>query len=96
MNRLALLSATSMMLGCAAAHAECTPLSSEVVSIGERAARFYTERSLSQAIEDERRRLSASGGTAGPVTRNMECKPFPNLIGADEWRCIGHAKVCTE
>lgn len=97
MNRLAfLLAAFLLPICCSTAHAGCTPLGSEVVSIGERAARFYSERSLNQAIEDEKRRLEASGMRPGAITRDMNCKPFPNLIGADEWRCVGEAKVCIE
>lgn len=79
-----------------AAHAGCFPVKSEVVSLGEKAARFYAERSLVKAIDEQKGSLESSGGQFGRVTRSaLSCKPFPNLIGADEWRCVGEAKVCS-
>jgi hypothetical protein len=88
--------AAFVALGSAAAHAGCMPLSSDVVSLGEKAARFYSDRSLAAAISDERERLSQVGMPVGRITKAIDCKPFPNLIGADEWRCVGQAKVCSK
>ena len=85
-----------LMLSVAAAKADCTPLKSDVVSLGEKAARFYSERSLQNAVEEERQRISASGGKTGRVSKAMDCQPYPNLIGADEWRCVGAATVCSK
>lgn len=82
------------LVGAGAALADCTPLKSDVVSVGEASARFYSDRSLANAIDDERQRVAAFGRTVAKVSTSMDCKPFPNLIGADEWRCIGAAKVC--
>jgi hypothetical protein len=79
-----------------AAHADCTPVNSEVVSLGEKAARFYSDRSLTGAIESEKRRIEAVGAKPGKITQSMECAPYPNLIGADEWRCAGKGKVCSK
>lgn len=78
------------------ARAACFPVKSEVVSLGEKAARFYAERSLLKAIEDQQGSLESSGSVPTRVTRSdLACKEYPNLIGADEWRCIGEAKVCS-
>jgi hypothetical protein len=82
--------------GAAAQAAVCTPVGSEVVSLGEKAARFYSERSLSSAIDSEKQRIEATGGKLGHISRSMDCSPFPNLIGADEWRCVGKGKVCSK
>jgi hypothetical protein len=79
-----------------AAHADCTPVNSEVVSLGEKAARFYSDRSLTGAIDSEKRRIEAMGAKQGKVAKSMECAPYPNLIGADEWRCVGKGKVCSQ
>jgi hypothetical protein len=89
------LSAALMTVG-GAAHADCTPVKSEVVSLGQKAARWYSERSLTNAIDDEKRRLEATGIKLGAVTKSMNCVPYPNLIGADEWRCVGDGKVCSK
>jgi hypothetical protein len=79
-----------------AAHAVCAPVGSEVVSLGEKAARFYSERSLTNAIDSEKQRVQAIGAKLGHVSRSMDCSPFPNLIGADEWRCVGKGRVCSK
>jgi hypothetical protein len=88
--------AAMLALGASAAHAECMPLKSDVVSLGEKAARFYSERSLKNAVEDEQRHMVATGLATGRVVKAMDCKPYPNLIGADEWRCQGEATVCSK
>jgi hypothetical protein len=78
------------------AHAGCAPVGSEVVSLGQKAARFYSERSLTNAIDSEKQRIEALGTKVGNISRSMDCSPFPNLIGADEWRCVGKGKVCSK
>jgi hypothetical protein len=90
---IALLAA---LLYSGAAQADCTPVSSEVVSIGQKAARFYSERSLTSAIDGEKARIETMGAKLGPVSQSMDCAPYPNLIGADEWRCVGKGKVCAK
>lgn len=95
MIRFAFLTASAVLASFAPVHAACMPVKSEVVSLGEKAARFYSERSLGEEIAAETRRLEATGKAIGRVTKQMACAPFPNLIGADEWRCTGEAKVCT-
>jgi hypothetical protein len=78
------------------ARAGCFPVKSDVVSLGEKAARFYAERSLAKAIEEQKGSVESSGSQLGRITKaELSCQPFPNLIGADEWRCVGEAKVCT-
>ncbi len=86
----------ALILFSGAAKADCTPVKSEVVSLGEKAARWYSERSLTNAIDDEKRRIEATGIKLGPVSKAMKCVPYPNLIGADEWRCVGEGKVCSK
>jgi len=80
------------------AHAgPCFPVNSEVVSLGEQAARYYATRSLDQQIEDRRQVFSASGRSVGRIDRQaLVCSPFLNILGADEWQCRGTAKVCVE
>jgi len=85
----------ALVLFSGAAQADCTPVKSEVVSLGEKSARFYSERSLTNAIDSEKQRLEATGVKLGPVSRSMKCAPYPNLIGADEWSCVGEGKVCS-
>lgn len=96
--KFAVIVAGAAFLGLCAvsAHAECNALSSDVVSLGEKSARFYSGRSLTKAIDDERRRLETIGLVSGKVSQSMDCKPYPNVIGADEWRCVGQAKVCSK
>jgi len=78
------------------AHAACFPVKSEVVSLGEKAARFYAERSLLKAIDEQKGSIESSGEPKIRITRSdLACKEYPNLIGADEWRCVGEAKVCS-
>ncbi len=88
--------AVLLVTGASWVQAECMPVNSDVVSLGEKAARFYSQRSLTNAIASERERLQSVGMTSGKVASQMNCKPFPNLIGADEWRCVGEAKVCSK
>ena len=91
----AAIAAAFLALG-AAAYAECTPVASDVVSIGQKNARAYSERSLAAAIQGEQQRLKSAGLVSGRVTKDMACKPYPNVIGADEWQCKGSAKVCSK
>ena len=91
-----LLTLVGLALHTGIARANCFPVKSEVVSLGEKAARFYAERSLVKEIEEQKGSVEASGSQLGRVTKSaLNCQPFPNLIGADEWRCVGEAKVCT-
>ncbi len=81
----------------AVASAVCFPVKTDIVSLGERSARSYAERSLNKHIEDQRRVLKSTGAAQSRVVkRELSCKPFPNVLGADEWRCIGQAKVCSK
>jgi hypothetical protein len=83
------------MAGSAAA--ACFPVRSDVVSLGEAAARSYAQRSLDKSVADERQRLETTGAAVGRVVaKPLDCKHFPNLLGAHEWRCIGEAKICTK
>jgi hypothetical protein len=97
MSRFPLCAVAALFaLGGQAQAAGCTPVKSDVVSLGEKAARFYSERSLGDVIAAEKRRIEAMGTAAGPITKSMKCEPFPNLLGADEWRCVGAGKVCAK
>ena len=79
------------------AAADCRPLKSDVVGVGQKSARGYAERSLQRAIDAEKDSIASSGLKIARVTKPIvTCKPFSNLIGADEWRCTGEAKVCTK
>jgi len=81
--------------GETAAARTCFPLQTEVVSLGENNARAYTDRSLQRAIAARKTSLEASGRSVGRVTRGeLDCAPYPNILGADEWRCTGRARVC--
>ena len=81
----------------AMASAVCFPVKTDIVSLGEKSARFYAERRLSENIEDQKSVLKSAGSAQSRVVkRELSCKPFPNVLGADEWRCIGQAKVCTK
>jgi hypothetical protein len=81
--------------GETAAARTCFPVETEVVSLGENNARAYTDRSLQRAIAARKTSLEASGRSVGRVTRaELDCAPYPNIIGADEWRCTGSARVC--
>ncbi len=78
------------------AAADCRPLKSDVVSVGQDSARHYAERSLRKAIDAAKDSIVSSGAKVARVTKPVvTCKPFWNIIGADEWRCAGEAKVCT-
>ena len=91
-----LLAITVLALAAGDARAGCFPVRSEVVSLGEKAARFYAGRSLAKAIDEQKASMETSGTAVGRIARSeLSCKPFPNLIGADEWRCTGEAKLCT-
>jgi hypothetical protein len=84
-------------LGALPAEASCTPIKADVVSLGEKAARAYAERSMASKIEAEKELIESVGKETGRVTDPAyTCTPFGNVIGADEWRCIGHVKVCTK
>jgi hypothetical protein len=79
-----------------AAAAQCLPADSDVVSLGEKAARAYGERSLNKHIAERSLAIESRGEKVSRIVkRSMDCKPFPNLLGADEWRCVGSARVCT-
>jgi hypothetical protein len=87
----------SLALPAAAQAVTCFPVTSEVVSLGENAAKAYAERSLDRGIEKEQDVIASRGEAVGRITREeLNCAPFPNLLGADEWRCVGAAKVCVE
>jgi hypothetical protein len=96
-SRFLVYSCVFSALMAGTAQAGCFPVDSDVVSLGEKAARFYGERSLMKAIDERKTSVEASGNAVGKVTKDeLTCKPFPNLIGADEWRCVGKGKVCTK
>lgn len=79
------------------ASAICFPVTTDIVSLGEKTALAYAQRSMTRNIEEEKERITGTGGTVQRVTGpDISCQPFPNLIGADEWRCVGSAKVCTK
>lgn len=89
--------ACSCVLVAGTAFADCRPLGSDVVAIGQKNARGYSERSLRKAIEAEKESIVSSGAKVAKVTKaTVTCKPFNNLLGADEWRCVGEAKVCVK
>ena len=99
MTRFAVFLVAACLLGIVAgdAKAGCFPVKTDVVSLGEASARAYAQRSLDTGVDDERRRVESTGAAVGRVTKKpLDCKPFPNLIGANEWRCIGDAKICTK
>lgn len=77
--------------------ANCMPVKSDVVSLGEAVTRSYATRRLEEEKTALQRSIEASGAK---ITRigdsKVDCAPFPNLIGADEWRCIGGAKICVK
>lgn len=91
-----LLALASLALAAGIAQANCFPVKSDIVSLGEKAARFYADRSLTNAIDDQKGAIESSGSPLGRIARaELSCQPFSNLIGADEWHCTGEAKVCT-
>ncbi len=76
---------------------QCTPLETDIVSLGEKAARFYAMRSLNGQIEEEKTAITRQGYEVGAITPpKLDCKFFPNIINMDEWRCTGTARVCTK
>lgn len=78
-----------------AAAADCRPVKSDVVGLGQQSARSYSEKALQREIDGTVSSAEASGGkVARPIKRTMVCKPFTNVLGADEWECFGAAKVC--
>jgi hypothetical protein len=75
--------------------AKCFPAASDVVSLGQKSARSYAETSLDKSIAQQTQLLESIGEKApNSVKKTLDCKPFPNVLGADEWRCVGSAKVC--
>lgn len=96
LRRLSVTASLAVVIASHSASAQtCFPVSSEVVSLGEANARAYAGRSLDGAIAARKSAIESSGNTVGRVTRaELECAPFPNLLGADEWRCTGRARVC--
>jgi len=93
--RLSAVIAVLLISATPATAKTCFPVAAEVVSLGEANARAYTERALNREITQRKGSLEASGTTVGRVTQNeLDCAPYPNLIGADEWRCAGEARVC--
>jgi len=73
----------------------CFPASSDVVSLGEAAARAYATRSLDAKIEETKQLIAARGETVGRIAgRQIDCEPYANILGADEWQCRGKARVC--
>lgn len=93
---LAVLLAAVFTLSPSIAQARaCFPVSTEVVSLGEDRARVYAARSLDRAIAQQESALKASGRKLAKTRRDeLSCAPFPNIIGADEWKCSGTARVC--
>lgn len=90
------LAIAALIIACAPASAStCFPVTAEVVSLGQANARTYTERALEREITQRKGSIEATGSTVGRITRrDLDCAPYPNLIGADEWRCAGEARVC--
>lgn len=73
----------------------CFPVSTDVVSLGEDRARIYAAHSLDRAIAHQKSALKSSGRNLAKTRRDeLSCAPFPNIIGADEWKCTGSARVC--
>jgi hypothetical protein len=93
---LTIMAAFAVALAANSATARtCFPVNSEVVSLGESNARAYAARSLDRAIAARKTSIETSGRSIGRITRaDLDCAPFPNLLGADEWRCTGSARVC--
>ena len=99
MMRIGLLTtaAVAILVLPHAAQAGCNPVKADVVSLGEKPARAYATRSLDKGIEEEKQTITSTGRQVGRVVKkNLTCKPFPNLVGADEWRCTGEARVCSK
>lgn len=87
----------SGFLSAAGAAAACTPIRADIVSLGEGPARAYAVRSMTRQIESEKDLIEATGKKVARVTEPVyDCKPFPNIIGADEWRCTASARVCAK
>jgi hypothetical protein len=83
--------------GASPVAAACTPLKADVVSLGKETARAYAERSMASKIKAEKDLIESLGKEAGRVTESdYSCTPFGNVLGADEWRCVGQAKICTK
>jgi hypothetical protein len=77
------------------AQTRCFPINSDVVSLGETNARSYASASLERNIKEQETLMKVTGFVVTGVTRNeLECAPFPNVLGIDEWRCTGAARVC--
>lgn len=76
--------------------ATCYPVSVDIVSLGRSAAQHYGEKNLTRRIKHKKAVLAAAGRQIARVFRDgFSCAPFPNILGADEWRCTGEARVCT-
>ncbi len=85
------------VLAAPSALAQCFPVTADIVSLGEKTAMAYARRSMSRGIADEKERIESTGSSVARVTEPaIDCKPFPNILGADEWRCTGSAKVCAK
>lgn len=91
-----LVPAILLAMSGSAQAAKCFPAASDVVSLGEKTARSYADASLDKSIAQQQQLLETLGEKApNSVKKTLDCKPFPNVLGADEWRCVGSAKVCT-
>ncbi|GEM_PF-4259536 len=65
--------------GVAQAAYQCTPLDTDIASLGEKAARFCAMRSLNSKIEEEKTAMVRQGYEVGAVTPpKLDCKFFPN------------------
>lgn len=83
------------VLATPAVAANCHPAKSDVVDVGQKNAHARAETALQREIEALKTSFTAAGGQiARPVAPSVTCKPYPNLLGADEWECFGEAKVC--
>lgn len=93
---LAALLAVAAFISVQSADAQtCFPVDSDVVSLGEANAQAYADKSLDRAIAARKTAIESSGSSVEKVMRtDLDCAPYPNLIGADEWRCKGRARVC--
>ncbi len=70
-----ILALIGLALPAGIARAGCFPVKSEVVSLGEKAARFYAERSLAKAIEEQKGSVESSGSQLGNVTKSRAEMP---------------------
>ena len=63
-----ILALVGLALPAGIARAGCFPVKSEVVSLGEKAARFYAERSLVKEIDEQKGSVESSGSQLGRVS----------------------------